>query len=196
MFLIASIIIVIILIGLKITANLPDIAEKQKKLNSEYETEFFLNVIDEIDESAKISVHQTNISTNIYDFANFTKDKMDERMLTFNMLFVGISADQSMTRLNVTLLNFLNSQIDAVLTLNGTSDSQNNIKNQGIWETNFSYTPGNLYVIHISYGSNTYNESMVLDTPNRDKYYAFYDIELTGTDTTYKDKFDKSYNLN
>lgn len=196
MFLIASVIIVVILIGLKISANIPDIAQRQKTLNSEYETKFFLNVIDEMDESVKLSMHQINISTNVYDFANFTKDKMNERLLTFDMVFVGTLADQSLGRLNVTLLNFLNKQIDIVLTLNGTSNSQNNIDDQGLWETNFTYTPGSLYVLYISYDSNSYNESMIIDTPNRDKYFAFFDIELTGTDTTYKDKFDKSYNLN
>lgn len=196
MFLLTSVIIVILLIALKISSNVPDILEKERKLQGDFETEFFINSVDELSETIRISAHQSNISTNVYDYSNFTRTKLTERLLTFNMLFVGVNANHSTNQMNITVLNFLNENINAVLTMNGSSDSQNNIADQGIWETNFSYTPGNLYVLYISYDSGEYNESITLDTPsNKDRYYGFFDVELVGTESTYKDKFQKSYKI-
>jgi len=196
MFLLTSVIMVILLIALKISSNVPDILEKERKLHGDFETEFFINSVDELSEAIRISAHQSNISTNVYDYSNFTRTKLTERLLTFNMLFVGVNANHSTNQMNITVLNFLNENINAVLTMNGSSDSQNNIADQGIWETNFSYTDGNLYVLYISYDSGAYNESITLDTPtNKNRYYGFFDVELVGTESTYKDKFQKSYKL-
>ena len=197
MFLLASVIIVVLLIALKISSNIPDISEKQRKLQGDFETEFFINSVNELTEVITISLYHSNISTNVYDYSNFTRTKLTERLLTFNMLFVGVNTNHTTSQMNITLLNFLNKQIDAVLTMNGSSDSQNSIPDQGIWETNFSYTPGNLYVLYVSYDGGSYNESIILDTPSgQDRYYGFFDVELQGTESTYKDKFQKSYNLN
>jgi len=123
MFLITAAIIIVILVLLKTGINLPDILQREKELKSRFEKEFFSNVDDELVKVIDISYHQSgNITNNVFDFGNFTRKKMTERLQNFKFFYVGAitPASQGSDTMNVTVINLLNKDISASLNLNGT----------------------------------------------------------------------------
>jgi len=63
------------------------------------------------------------------------------------------------------------------------------------WDTNFTITQGQNYVLTISYNE-TYEENVTINTePGKSKYIAFFDITIKDLETTHKDKFQKAYTL-
>ncbi len=124
MFLITATIIIVILVLLRTSINLPDILQNEKELNSKFEKRFFQNTVNELVKVVEISYHQSNnITNNVYDFGNFTRKKMTERLQNFNFLYIGVitPSSQGSDAMNVTILNLLNKNINVNLTINGTS---------------------------------------------------------------------------
>jgi len=197
MFLISSIIIIVILVILKASANLPNIIEEKKQLESRFEDEFFTNIANCLLEVTEISYHQPeNITRNIFDFANFTRKTMNERLLTFNFLYLNAITSYSSSKMNVTVVNLLNKPINVTLTLNDSqSDSMNNINDSTSWNTNFNINLGNDYILTISYNNQFEGNLTVVTKTTKNTYSGFFDILLIGSEVTYKDKFQKSYTL-
>ena len=166
-FLILSVIIIVVFLLLRGSVNLPDIIQRQKDTGSRFEKRFFSNTIDEFQKAIEISSKYDNVSTNIFDFANFT-------------------------------INLMNKSINLTLTLNSTPSQSLNMDNfldRTMRENTFTIAQGNDYTVTISYNS-TYNENMTFITRNGFKYYnAFFDITLRSRDTSYKDKFQRTYRL-
>jgi hypothetical protein len=172
MFLITATIIIVILVLLRTSINLPDILQREKEVKSRFEKEFFLNIVDELVKVIDISYHQSNnITNNVFDFANFTRKKMTERILGFEFLYVGALANVTSQQINVTLVNLLNKPINATLDLNGTSDNQNNIEDASSWATNFTFSPGSDYVLTVSYNvsASTFSDTFT-DTSKIESY--------------------------
>jgi len=197
MFLISSIIIIVILVILKASANLPNIIEEKKQLESRFEDEFFTNIANCLLEVTEISYHQSeNLTWNVFDFANFTRKTMNERLLTFDFLYVDAITSYSSSKMNVTVVNLLNKPINISLSLNDSqSDSMNNINDSTSWNTNFNINPGNDYVLTIFYNNQLEGNLTVVTKTTKNTYSGFFDITLTGSEATYKDKFQKSYTL-
>ena len=197
MFLITSVIIVVILIILKASVNLPSIIEEKKQLESRFEDEFFTNIANCLLEVTEISYHQPeNITRNIFDFANFTRKTMNERLLTFNFLYVDTITSYSSSKMNVTVVNLLNKPINISLSLNDSqSDSMNNINDSTSWNANFNINPGSNYILTIFYNNQFEENLTILTKITKNTYSGFFDITLTGSEATYKDKFQKSYTL-
>ena len=131
-----------------------------------------MNIVDELVKVIDISYHQSgNITTNVFDFGNFTRKKMTERLLNFKFLYVGSLANVTSQQINVTLVNLLNGPINATLDLNGTSDNQGNIEDASSWATNFTFTPGSNYVLTVSYNaSSSIFSDTYTDTSNIESY--------------------------
>jgi hypothetical protein len=193
MFFITSVIVVIVLVVLRTTVNLPDIVQQKREMEGRFEQEFFANIANELARIIKISYHQpNNITGNIFDFANFTKEKMDERTLNFKFLYVSSITLITESRMDVTVINLLDKSINVTLTLNDSQvDNQDDISDFGSWYTNFTITPGNGYVLSISYDSQSQNITIITDD-QKSVYVGFFDITLIGSETTYKDKFQKN----
>jgi len=121
MFLITAVIIIVTLIILVTTSNLTNILQEKRELEGSFERDFFINIVDELVKVIEISYHQsTNITNNVFDFGNFTRKKMKERLLDFEFLFVGsITPNSNGTdTMNVSVINLLNKPISATLQLN------------------------------------------------------------------------------
>ena len=158
MFLITAVIIIVTLIILVTTSNLTNIIQEKRELEGSFERDFFINIVDELVKAIEISYHQsTNITNNVFDFGNFTRKKMTERLQSFDFLYVGSLANVTSQQINVTLVNLLNKPIKATLDLNGTSDSQDNILDGSSWTTNFTFNPGSGYVLTV--GCDIYSSS-------------------------------------
>jgi len=124
MFLITAAIIIVILVLLKTGINLPDILQREKELKSRFEKEFFLNIVDELVKVIGISYHQSsNITDNVFDFGNFTRKRMTERLQSFEFLFVGSITPVSSGNdtMNVTVINLLDESISITLRLNNSA---------------------------------------------------------------------------
>jgi len=196
MFLITSVIIVIVLIILKTSVNLPVVLQQKREMEGRFDKEMFENVKTESVKAIEISYHQpTNITRNVFDFANFTRKKMKERLFDFRLLYVGSITPKSGSDMNVTLVNLLEKPINASLNLNGSAQNNDNMLGSTSWDTSFVITPGQDYILTVSY-NNTYKSNITIQTESgKSKYIGFFDILLRGLETTYKDKFQRSYSL-
>jgi CRISPR/Cas system-associated exonuclease Cas4 (RecB family) len=201
MFIIAAIIMIVILVILKTGVNIPDIMQKNRELEGKFEHDFFVNVVDELTKTIDISYHQSNnITNNVYDFANFTRKKMTERLQNFQFLYVSSITPKSSgsATMNISMINLLNKPINVTIQINTSpvlSSNRDNILDKSRWDTNFTITQGNNYILTVGYNG-TYSENITIQTKvNQPVYIGFFDVALTGSKTTYKDKFQKSYTL-
>jgi hypothetical protein len=98
--------------------------------------------------------------------------------------------------MNVTVVNLLNKPINATLQLNGSIPINNSeMGDSSSWSVSYSITQGETYVLTVGYNG-TYSENVTIETKvGKSVYVGFFDVTLTGTETTYKDKFQKSYTL-
>lgn len=199
MFLIAAAVTIIVLVLLKNTINISDITQKKSELVSTFEREFFKNTINELVRVIDISYHQpNNIINNVFGFGNFTRKKMTERLQTFQFLYVSAitPSNSSNAVMNVTFVNLLNKPINATSRLNSSSPVNFSVMvDSSQWSINYSFTQGNNYILTVGY-NDTFVENITIQTlVNQSRYFAFFDVTLIGSETTYKDKFQKSYNL-
>lgn len=197
MFLIAAFIIAASIVSLKLLVKVPAIQEETKLLEINLEHDVSSNLIQEIENSARFSINQkTNITGNVFDFANFTERKAYERGLEFKFLFVGSLANHSSSILNVSMINMLNNPINVSLSLNGTVQTSEIVDN-GKWDTSFSsISPSSTYVLTVGYNS-TYSENVTIKTKsNNDVYVGFFDISFETSTAVYRNKTQETYNLN
>ncbi|MEM7825108.1 MAG: hypothetical protein QXO27_04005 [Candidatus Aenigmatarchaeota archaeon] len=192
MFLLAAIIIVTALFILRVSLRAPTIMEERKLLELTFEKNIFDNLQTELKKSARYSSNEKlSITTNVFDFGNFTREKMNEHALSFKFLFVGSLTNISTQILNVSLINLLKEPINATLNLNGSINTNIVIDGQR-WDTYFSFTPGLTYVLTISYDN--YDETVIIRTKSdKDIFVGFFDITLESFDSTYKSKFSETY---
>lgn len=111
------------LIILKTSVNIPDIMQKNRELEGRFEHDFFVNVVDELAKTIDISYYQSsNITNNVYDFANFTLKKMTEKLQNFKLLYIGAITPASSGNdiMNVSVVNLLGKNVNVTLNLNGT----------------------------------------------------------------------------
>jgi len=197
MFLISAVVIIVVLILLKVSYNLPDILERKKEMETRFENEFFTNIADELPHVIDVSYHQSkNITRNVFNFANFTRKTMNERLMDFEFLYISSLTSINNSNMNVTVVNLLNRNINVTINLNDSqTDSQNNISDSSDWSTIFNINPGQGYTLSIYY-NNMYEGNVTIPTyASKDTYVGFFDINLIGSQTTYKNKFQESYTL-
>lgn len=201
MFLILALIMIVAIVLLRINADLPSILRREEELRARLEEEFFQNIVEELTKVVEISYHQPgNITRNVFDFGNFTRKKMTERMQEFEFLFVGCITPKSsgLDTMNVSVINLLNKPINLTLTLNSSppqTRNQDNMVDQSRYDTSFSIVQGTDYILMIEY-NRTYEENITIRTEvGESKYVGFFDVTLVGEETTYKDKFQESYTL-
>jgi len=200
-FLITAVMIIVTLIILKTNVDIPSVVQKKRELEGRFEKEFFINTANELVKTIEISYHQSNnITRNVHDFANFTRKKMIERSLDFQFLYVGsITPNSSVPdKMNVSIINLLNKPINLTLILNSTTPQTFNHDNMIDYnrnDTSFDINQDTHYILTVSYNG-TYEENVTIETESKkSKYVGLFDITLIGSETTYKDKFQKSYTL-
>jgi len=198
MFLIGAFIIAASLIVLKLNMKAPSIEEQLRLLDITMENSIANNLMSELENSAKFSVNErSNISLNVFDFANFTERKAAERRLEFKFFFVGSYANVSNNYLNISVINMLNQPIDVSLDLNDGSSPQtnNNMVDNTKWDTNFTFNPGTEYNLTVSYNS-IYTQNITIKTKNnKDIYVGFFDFTLQTSESIYTKKTEETYRL-
>jgi hypothetical protein len=195
MFLIGAFIIAVSIILLKISVKSPGIEGQLNLMEMTMENDIASNLRQELGNSAKFSIDQKeNITTNVFDFANFAERRAAEHGLEFEFLFVGSYANVSNNYLNVSVINMLSKPINASLNLNGTIMTSE-ISDSSRWDTNFTFTPGSLYVLTIEYNSTHVGNVTISTKHNKDIYVAFFDTTLKTLESTYTNKTQETYKL-
>ncbi len=184
---------------LRLTVNIPDITQRERELEKSFERFFFINVVEELKKTVKISSYQpTNITTNVFDFSNFTRNRMKEKLVDFEMLFLSTWTQDTGNQMNVSVINMINQHATMTLTLNSSPEltqTNNSFFNMSRWDTNFSITQGTDYKLTIKY-NNTYGENVTIETESgKDIFTVYFDVTFRGRELTYKDKFQKTYKL-
>jgi len=197
MLLIGAIIIVSSIVIIDFSISRPSIMSEKRAMEARFEGDIFKNLLNELNNTMVFSYDKPfSITTNVFDFANFTEAKMNEHSIGFKFLYVGSIANKTTSVLNVSLINMLGATIDANFTLSdGQSNATTGIVNHGRWSTvNFTITPGAQYTLNLTYDSTT--ESIIIKTKgDKDVYAGLYYVSLEGADSTHTGKYQKTFNL-
>lgn len=203
MFIIFAIIIVSALVVLKTVIKIPAAIEEKRVLEGTLEDKLFTNIKNELQRALEFSTHEEeNITKNVFDFANFTRDEVTEHRLVFKLLYVGILANRTTQKMNITLVNLLNNQTTVNLTISNTSWATvlTNCNNVAVadWGTcannSLDFTEGTSYTLNVTYGSNSRDVGIKTKT-NRNVYVGFFDITLESTEATHRNRFQVNYTL-
>jgi hypothetical protein len=198
MFIILATILIVSLVILKGTTTLRGVTKQREVLEASLEYETFQNLVNEFVKALDFSIYQPeNITTNIFDFGNFSRYKMKEHSIDFLFFYVGCLVNSTTQQMNVTVVNLLGETIDVSLELNTSTpqtDSQNDIVDASSWTTSFSFTPGENYNLTVNYA--TYTQEITIETEtSKDVYVGFYDISLKTPEAIHKKKFQESRSL-
>jgi hypothetical protein len=198
-FLLAAFIIAISLIIIRLSIKSPTIQEQIKTIEVTMQGDTAKNLQQEIKNSVKFSIDYTeNISTNVFNFANFTENKSAEHSLDFEFLFVGSLTNVSINYLNVSVINMLNAPISASLRLSNSSSSEvqtNEMIDNSKWEANFTLKPGSNYNLTVSYNSTNEQNITIKSKNNKDIYVSFFDITLKTPEYVYRNTTQEKYNI-
>lgn len=195
MFLLGALIIVGVLVILRYNIAYPTAMEEKKVLEVRFENDIFNNLINEFNNTLRFSYDESlNITSNVFDFANFTEAKISEHSMEFKSLFVGSIANKTTNITNVSLINMLDETIGVNFTFDGQSDEKLDISNYEQWDTNFSITPGTKYTLTLSYDGVV--ENITIKTKkNKDVYVGFFYISLESDSAIHKARYRKTMNL-
>jgi hypothetical protein len=203
MFLIAAVVIVASLVIIKLNVASPAAKKEKEVLEVTFENDIFENIINELNSTIRFSYYEPeNITKNVFDFANFTEEKMLGRSMDLTFLYVGSLTNKTTSITNVSLINMLDSTIDANFTFNGQSDARSNIVNYERWDTNFTIAPGTTYDLILRYNntagdaSTTTTENITVKTKTtKDTYIGFFYVSLESQDATHRGKYQKTINI-
>ena len=194
MFLLGAVIIVIVIVVLKYNISYPLAVEERKTLEARFENRMFNNLIEECNNSLKFSYYNsTNMTRNVFDFANFSKSKIEEHSMSFNFLFVGTVSNKTTNQSNVSVINMLNERIVANITFDSQS-SASAVENYGKWDTNYTITPGTQYALQLTYDGNV--ENITIDTKQiKDVYTGFFYFSLETDNAFHRTRYESHIDL-
>jgi hypothetical protein len=204
MFLIGAIVIVASLVIIKFNMASPAAMKEKESLEAQFESDVFENIADELNSTIDFSYdNPQNITRNVFDFANFTEAKLAEHSLSFKFLYVGIIANKTISRMNVSLVNMLDGTIDANFTISGVgSNTKRGIVDYERWDTNFTISPGTQYELVLTYNSTAGDTSStsayiitVKTKKNKDVYASFFYVLLQSQEATHAAKYQKTVNI-
>jgi hypothetical protein len=197
MFLLAAIIIIASIIALGSELRLTGISVQRGNLEMRFESEIFSNVVNELKHALQYSYDSPeNMTLNIFDFGNCTREKMAERSLKFKFLFSGIFVNISSNEMNVSVINLMNKPINVTLELNTSppqTASKINLKDYGLWSTKFtSITSNTAYSLNISYEK---SHNVTIEVRTKDVYVGFFDVNLESDIALHRNVFQESYEM-
>ena len=195
MFLIAAIVIVASIVTLKLNMSSPSATRQIIAMKSRFESDIFENMLNEMNNTMRFSADvPTNITDNVFDFANFTETKIGGHSLKFKMMYVGSIANYTTNAVNSTVINMMDESVDVSITLNGVTESKNNLANYDTWDTNITVSPGTTYTMTFVHGSDT--ESITIKTKKKkDVYTGYFYVVLESEDATRLNEWTKTFNL-
>lgn len=203
MFLVAAIVIVSSIVIIKFNMASSSATREVLTMKVRFEDKVFENLENEFNNTMSFSSDiPTNITRNVFDFANFTESKINAHSMSLRILYLGVTANKTTNYANTTLINMLDEPIDAKITINGQTEITSDIEKYEQWDRNFTITPGTEYTLTLVYNitsgnnSTSTTESITVNTKkHRDMYTGFFYIMLKSPDATHVRKYTKSINI-
>jgi hypothetical protein len=204
MFLIGAAVIVAALVIIRANMAGSLAAYEIEKLETTLENSIFENILNEMNKTMILSSdNPQQIDNNIFDFMNFTESKIYGHSMTLKILYVGIISNKTISRMNVSLINSIDSTIDANFSIPGQSSVKSGIVNYEKWDSNFTIIPSTNYDLILTYNATTNDNSTsvtenitVSTKSSRDVYVGFLYIVLESEDAIHAEKYQKPINMN
>jgi len=205
MFVIAALIMIVAIIGLKTSLSLQGVVESQRHLTAGLDILEFNNIRSEMIRVLQNSFpFPTNMTNNLNNFDSFVQDVLSSKTVEFDSLLVenyyptlGASTD---TTLVVTVYNSLGADMIYLnLTLNGNTQTFS-LTNRNALAASFTVnTPASmnetLTVLYVT-SSATQTENITIPfTIGSSKYVTFFDIKYITGSAQQSDKFVNTINL-
>lgn len=200
MFLIAAIVIVSSIVILGFNMSSPSASKEVEAMKATFEAEMFDNVITEFNATIDLSSNAPeNITSNVVNFASFARSKSADKATTLTLLFVGTVANKTTQKLHVSVLNMLGYAINASLDANAQTATNSSMSIDGEWNTTFTMTPGDTYLMNITYnaeGGSATKETIEVKTKNtKDTYTGFFYVQMAGANANHVGKYQKYISL-
>jgi len=206
MFIIAGLIVIVAIVGLKSILSLQKIVENQRHLVSGFNGLEFNNVRNEMVRTLQISYNDSaNMTNNLNDFDSFARDTLNTKSVDFNSLLVEVFYPtlqaSTNTQVNVTVYNSLGTDLTSLnLSFNGTSNTFS-LKNRYALRTVFTINTAvsNNQTLALNYTTSSTSQSENFAVPlnlGASYFIAFFDIRYISNEGQQSDKFTTTLQLN
>lgn len=211
MFLIMSMIIIVTLMVLKSSMDLPKIMETKRYMEMGLERKEFNNIKDELTRTIEFSYYQSSdIAANVKKFISFARNHLKARTVVLKgiaveSIFPTVAAGVD-TRMNVTVFNFFDSKInslnlsfiDSTTLLN--DQTFTSISDGQTIETNFTINTNadKNYTLSAFYLLPSENKTEEISIPakiGKSTYVGFFDIRFVSERLEQRDRITLTYDL-
>jgi hypothetical protein len=199
MFIIAALVVIMVIIGLKNSLSFASILETQRHLVAALDVLEFSNIRNEMVRVLQISFNSpTAMTSNLINFDSFIRDMQTEKNVEFDSLLVmtyysNLTASVD-TIVNVTVYNSLGTNMKSLnLTFNGNSQTFS-LANQNTLYTGFTAnipasTNQTLTIVYNTSSTGQMETVTIPLTIGSSNYVTFYDIRYIGPLGQQSDKF-------
>lgn len=199
MFIVAALVMIITIVGLKDSLSLQKILENQRHLVSGLDSLEFQNIRSEMTRVLENGFNSTSsMNDDLNNFNSFVKDSLQTKNIEFDSLLVEayypVLQPSTDAVVNVTVLNSLGTDMKFLnITFNGTS-STFALSNGNILRTSFTINTAVSInqTMTIFYNTSTSSQTETVTIPltlGSSKYVAFYDIRYISSSSQQSDKF-------
>lgn len=187
-------VIIGILVALRAFTTISQITSEREILDVSVEDLTFKNIENEMEQvMGAVALSPVNMTDNIIDFINFTREGTENQGLDLTALFVSALANSTNQTINITVFQFLReTNLNVTVELNtSTIQANRSVMNDSqIFMSNFTFTRGEIYNLTVTFPDGGYEENITVRTrSNRDTYTVFYDIRLDSERATHISKF-------
>ena len=177
MFLLGALVISSILVIMRYHSSFPTDTAEDGLATMKMESKIIENVVNEINNTIVISYNQPlDISINVFNFANFSEKKMEERSLSLAFMHIGSISNKTTNELNTSIINKIGATQNFSISLGSQEDSLV-LDDDSIGSILFSINPGTSYNLTVSYGSVSKTVSINTRTES-DVYFGYSSVSL------------------
>lgn len=198
-FIIAALIIIVTIVGLKSSLSFQSILENQRHLVASLESLEFNNIRSEMTKTLQISFNSsTNMTNNLINFNSFVRDVLSSKSVEFDSLivtsYIPTVVANANTPINVTVYNSLGTGISFInLTLNGTSNTYSVSDRNRITSSFTINTSVNVnQTLTLFYNTSSTSQTETVTLPmiiGSSKFVTFFDIRYISNRGQQSDKF-------
>lgn len=195
MFLLGALVISSILVILRYHGSYPTPYSGNRLVDINMESKIIDNLAKEINNTIVVSYNEpSNITRNVFHFANFSEQRIIGRSLSLSLLHVGSISNMTTDELKVTVINKIGTTQNFSLSLDGQEGSLT-LVDDSMDDVTFSITPSTSYDLVLSYAS--FSKTIPIKTrAESDIYFGYSLISFEGDSAAHVIDFQKDIYLN
>ncbi len=159
----------------------------------ELEKKIFDKIFNELEKTLDFSYPNfRNASLNFLNFSYFLYSKLPQHSLNFDVVFMGVEVNQTVSSFNITFFQSKNDHTLVKIKLNETREERKSIKDKWeVWNVGFSYpSPGNYtFILKVD----SYQKTILVSTSYN--FTAFFEVELTNGEFSLRNQKIKTYEV-